>query len=277
MVSHFTGLEVMLLDLLMVLYSLSLNQLFILIFSFSVGFFILLIELIISLVYFSDRIILRWYSAKSLNDPKIEEIVKSISKKASINSPRLYVVTSNMPNLFSVGKGSKNASLVLTSSVLALLDEEELKCALAHELYHIKKGLRRRTVAATFAGIITSISTLAFWFSLLLGFGNEDDPAPNLIRKFAISLGAPHSALIVSLARGEEQETKADSFGAKFCSSSNNLSTALMKIGVANYEINPGHAHLFFAYPLRKEIFNSLFETHPTNDYRIKRLKERDS
>jgi heat shock protein HtpX len=274
MVSHIPGVDFLLFKLLMGLNTLSLNSRFILLLSFSVGFFILLIELIISLIYYSDRIILKWYSAKRLNDPKIEEMVKGISKKAGVNSPRLYVATSNMPNLFTVGKGSKNASLILTSSVLALLDEEELKCALAHELYHIKKGLRKRTVAATFAGLIASISTVAFWLSLLLGFGQEDDPAPNLIKKFAMSLGAPHAALIVNLASEEDQEIKADAFGAKFCSSSDNLSTALMKIGVANHEVNPGHAHLFFVNPLRREIFNSLFETHPPSDDRIKRLKE---
>jgi heat shock protein HtpX len=277
MVSHFTGLDVLLFELLMGLYSLSLNSGFILLFSFSVGFFILLIELIVFLVYFSDKIILRWYSAKRLNDPNIEGIVTGISKKADLNSPKLYVTTSNMPNLFSIGKGSKNASVILTSSVLTLLDEKELKCTLAHELYHIKKGLRRRTVAATFAGIIASISTLAFWISLLLGFGNEEDPAPNLIKKFAMSLGAPHASLIVNLASKKDQEIKADAFGVKFCSNSNNLSTALMKIGVAKYEANPGHAHLFFVNPLRKDIFNSLFETHPTNDNRIKRLTEMDN
>jgi heat shock protein HtpX len=277
MVVLFPGSDALLFNILLGLYSLTLNPNFILLISFSLGFFVLFAELIISLIYYCDKIILKWYSTKKLDDIKIEGIVKGISKKAGVNPPRLYVATSNMPNLFSVGKGSKNTSLVLTSSAIALLEEEEIKCTLAHEFYHIKKGLRRRTVAATFAGIIASISTLAFWSSMLLGFGQEEDMSPNLIRKIAMSLGAPHAALIVNLARGKDEEIKADSFGAKYCSSSNNLATALMKIGVANYEVNPGHAHLFFANPLRKEIFNSLFETHPTNDYRIKRLKERDN
>jgi heat shock protein HtpX len=164
--------------------------------------------------------------------------------------------------------------LILTSAALALLDEGELKCVVAHELYHVKKGLTIRTVAATYAGIITSISALAFWFSLLLGFGNEDDPAPVMVKKFAMSLAAPHAALIVSIVSHKFQEIKADAFGMKFCSNSHNLSTALMKIGVANYDVNPGHSHLFFVNPLRKEIFSSLFETHPVNEDRIKRLKE---
>ena len=225
--------------------------------------------IIIVCVKYCDKILLRWYKAEPLNDVIISEIVQTLALDAGLRPPKTYLTHSDMANIFTVGKSEKQGSIVFTTALLELLEPEELKSVVAHELYHVQTGLRRRSLVALFAGAVASVATLAFWSSLLLGFGAEDDPAPRLIKKFAASVVAPHASMITNLTiKSKKSESEADRYSARLCGESENLKHAIEKTGVTKYAANPGHAHLYFVNPLPKETFNSLFETHPTVETR---------
>jgi heat shock protein HtpX len=233
---------------------------------FSASFFLF----IVFITHYSEKIILRWYKATRLENPVIIDAVQELAINTGFRPPSLYVVPSNMANAFTVGKGVKTASVVFTSKALEMLDNDELLSVFAHELYHINTNLRTRTVTAIFSGMIASIETIAFWGSLLLGFGQEDDPAPRFIKKIAASLAAPHASLIVNLFNGKKREYEADKFGAELRGGTEHLASSLNKIGSTPYDVNPGHAHLFFVNPLPHDTFNSLFDTHPNVEHRVK-------
>jgi heat shock protein HtpX len=225
---------------------------------------------IVFFFFFSDRIMLRWYRARMVEDPRVDAILQDLAARAKISVPRLYAMDSEVPNVFSAGS-PRRASIIITSAAMDMLDEEELEGVLAHEAYHIKNGLRTRTVSAAFAGVLTSMSTAALWGSLLLGFGQEKDPAPRLIRSFTMALFAPHAALITRLANERSKEFEADEYSANLCNHGK-LARALKKMD-RRMPINPSHAHLFIVNPLKEETFNSLFDSHPALSERIKRLE----
>jgi heat shock protein HtpX len=231
---------------------------------------ILFIATIGFFLFFSDRIMLRWYRVRVVEDSRVNTILQDLAAKAEISVPRLYAMDSEAPNVFSVGS-PRRASIVITSAAMDVLDEEELEGVLAHEAYHIKNGLRIRTASAAFAGVLTSMATAALWGSLLLGFGQEHDPAPRLIRSFTMALFAPHAAMITRLANERSREFEADEYSANLCNPEK-LARALEKMD-RQMPINPSHAHLFIMNPLKEETFNFLFDSHPALSERIRRLE----
>lgn len=225
---------------------------------------------------YSDKIILRWYNAREAEEEsEFSKILHSFAEKSGIPCPKLYTIESSMPNVFSLGKCPENASIVITTDAIKLLNSEELESVFAHEMFHIKsKDTRTATITAALGGILTASATFALFGAMFLGFGQSSDPAPRLIRLFTMSLFAPHAAFIIHLTKPGSREYAADEYSVKLCRKSEKLASALKKMEGVKLQMNPAHAHLFIINPLNDEIFNSLFDTHPSTEKRVKHLNE---
>ncbi len=240
-------------------------------------------------IYFSsDGLILRWYRANRITKrPDITKTVDEISKKAGISTPVVFVSDMLIPTVFSVGRNKKHASIILTGSLVSLLDEEELGAVLAHEIHHIKCGdILTGTVSAAISGVLTSLITTSMWVSILIGFGKKEDPVPNIIRFLVTSIVAPPAAFIVQLLSSQLREYMADEKSVYIYRKPQKLISALQKIqeriDTHSYDVNPSHVHLFILNPLHEDPFkllglnlpgyNLLFKTHPSTDDRTERL-----
>lgn len=252
------------------------NIMYLLVIAFIIISFLALIIIFFMIIRFSDRIILRWYNAHEAEDAEIARTLKTLAERSGIPCPKLYTTESSMANVFSVGKRPENASIIITTEAIKLLSGEELRSVFAHEMFHIKnKDLKTATTTAALGGILMASATLALWGSMFLGFGQKNDPGPRLIRFFVMSLVAPHAAFMVQLTKPVPREYAADAYCAKLYGRSEKLADALKKMGGIKHPVNPAHVHLFIINPLgTDEIFNSLFDTHPQTDERIKRLNE---
>jgi beta-lactamase regulating signal transducer with metallopeptidase domain len=76
-------------------------------------------------------------SASLSPDPWIEDLTKQMSEELEIEPPPVTVLEDSNPFIFT--SGSKNHRLILTSGLIEVLDREQLKSALAHELAHIAR------------------------------------------------------------------------------------------------------------------------------------------
>lgn len=232
------------------------------------------------IIYFlSGRILLRWYHSKKAQSSeydKIHSILRNLADKAEVVVPDLYVFDSDLPLLFTVG--TRRNSVAISSKAIEIFDAEELEALLAREIGHIKNdAVSLNTIVALFAGTISAFSTLALWGALLGGFGQEYDPAPKLIRLFAMGIAAPPAALIVQLNTPRGNEGLADAVAMDITKNSKTLETALSRLetfinDLENVRLNPGHSHLFPVNPLKvRDIFNvhlSMFNTHLDLDTR---------
>ncbi len=256
--------------------------------------FVLAVVLVLALLFyfFSAQILLRWYHAKEVQDKNspVCEIVHRLATKADIPVPKVFIVESAMPNAFAVGRNRKNAAIVVTSALTELLDKEEIEAVLAHELTHVKNGdTLIGTEVAVLSGTLTAFATIAFWGSIFTGFGQEDDPAPNIIKIFVTSLVAPIAAVIIQLALSKSREYVADEQSVRMHDGkTDKLASALHKIDErlksGTFEVNPAHVHLFIMNPLHDDEFtvmdfrlptyHFLFHTHPATGERVERLKK---
>lgn len=237
-----------------------------------------LISLVTNFVsfFFSDKIALAMSGAKPLSEnqaPEIFEDVREISRSMGIPSPRLYYTEDIQPNAFATGRDYNHSAVAVTAGLLQVLDRNEVRGVLAHELAHIKnRDVLISTIAAVIAGTISSLAQIGIFF----GGGSDDENRNPIVFLLALIL-APISAVIIQLAISRTREYKADETAARYTKEPQYLANALDKIHTSVKQGLPIHTNdslssLYIQNPFRAGGLTSLFSTHPPVEKRIARL-----
>ena len=237
--------------------------------------------------WWSDKIVLWMYRAKEADKkkyPQLYSIIKEITTKAHLPMPKVYIVDTPQSNAFATGRNPQHAAVAVTTGIMQILDEKELRGVLAHEIGHVKnRDILISTVAATIAGVISYIAMMARWAAIFGGMGGRDNKngSSNILELLLLAIIAPIMAMIIQLAISRSREYQADETGAHLSKDPLALASALQKIekNVHNHPFarmgkTEATAHLFIANPLKASAFLELFSTHPTVEKRVQRLKE---
>jgi heat shock protein HtpX len=246
--------------------------------------FILAIGMNFFSYWFSDKMVLKAYRAQPLDAssaPELYAIVNELAQAARIPMPRLYLINSDTPNAFATGRNPHHAAVAVTRGIMRICSREELKGVIGHELSHvINRDILISSIAATLAGVIMIIGSMARWAALFGGFGGRDDEGrgTNMIELLAMAILAPLAATMIQLAISRTREYQADASGARLTHHPDYLASALRKLEMANerlpmQEAGPATAHLFIVNPLSAEGLTRLFSTHPPIEERIRRLE----
>jgi heat shock protein HtpX len=232
--------------------------------------------------WFSDKIVLMMYKAKEVNEnqePELYSLVKEVSHLASLPFPKIYIIPTENPNAFATGRNPKHAAVAVTSGIMKLLNKDELKGVLAHEMAHVKnRDILVSTIAATIAGVISYLAFIARWGAMFGGFGGRDRDGGNMIELLALAIITPLVATILRLAISRSREYLADETGAKTIHNPYALASALEKLdnGAKRNPLrfgNPSTSNLFIVNPFSAKGLIRLFSTHPPMEERIKRLR----
>jgi heat shock protein HtpX len=234
--------------------------------------------------WFSDRIVLAIYRAKEVNPneaPELYRIVQDLAQKANLPMPRVYIVPMEAPNAFATGRNPKHAVVAVTEGMLSSLPMDEIRAVLGHELAHVKnRDTLLSTVAATMAGTITMLASMARWAAMFGGFrGNDDDEGGGgIIGIIVLSIFAPIAALLLQLAISRSREYIADRDGAKISGTPLSLADALRKMDSIAHRIplttgNPSVSNMFIVNPFSGNGIMNLLSTHPPIQKRIERLE----
>ncbi len=232
--------------------------------------------------WFSDKIVLRMYRAREISEadhPRLYRIVKRVATQAMIPIPRVYIVPSKAPNAFATGRNVDHAAVATTEGLLELLNDDELEGVIGHEMAHImNKDMLVGTIAATFAGAVGILASMARWGAIFGGYGRSDNRSNNAIGLLVAAIVAPLAAMLIQMAISRQREYKADRIGAKVSGKPLALAAALKKIHSApvrlNLEDRPATAHLMIANPLSGKGLTNLFSTHPPVQKRIELLQK---
>ena len=237
--------------------------------------------------WFSDKLVLAMYRAKPLGEseaPQAYRVVREIATRDRIPMPKLYWIPIDTPNAFATGRSPQHAAVAMTRGLLELMNEEELKGVLAHELSHVKnRDTLVMTIAAALAGAVMMVARMAEW-SLWFSGGrsrNEENrgaAALQLVVVLLIAILAPLAAMLIQLAISRTREYGADETGARLAGTPQGLASALEKLDQASKRLpmlnaNPATAHLFIVNPLSMGAIAKLFSTHPPIEERIRRLR----
>jgi heat shock protein HtpX len=233
--------------------------------------------------WYSDKIVLKMYQAREATpqqSPELYEMVQTLARQAGLPMPKVYIIPKEAPNAFATGRNPDNAVVAVTQGLMTLMNRQEIMGVLAHELAHVKnRDILIGTIAATMAGAIMLLASMARW-SALLGGGNRDgnnSGGLGVIGMIAMSVIAPMAAMIIQMAVSRSREYLADATGARIAGNPEGLARALEKLGAYSRRIpmdaNPATAHMFIVNPLSGKSLQSLFSTHPPVEERISRLR----
>ena len=137
--------------------------------------------------------------------PELWSIVASLSQRASIPMPRVYIIENDSPNAFATGRNPEHSAVAATTGILRILNRQELEGVLAHELSHVKnRDILISTIAATLAGAITMIANLARW-SLFFGGRDDNEGGGNIVSVILFSMLAAFAAMLIQLAISRSQ------------------------------------------------------------------------
>jgi len=232
--------------------------------------------------WWSDKIVLKMYRGKEIKPEEAPELysdVQELAQNAGLPMPRLYIVPEQTPNAFATGRNPSNAVVAVTQGIVKLLNREELKGVLAHELAHIKnRDILLGSIAATIAAAITYLAYMAQFAAIFGGGRGRGNPLGLL----AMAILAPIAAMIVRMAISRTREYGADKGGAQICGNPIYLANALRKLGSVSgrvpmqvsEQIVDSTAHMMIVSPLFGGGLGKLFSTHPPMEERVRRLEE---
>jgi heat shock protein HtpX len=228
--------------------------------------------------WFSDKLVLAMYRAKEVKDQKhpLYKIVKEVAEIAKLPMPRVYIIPSDASNAFATGRNPKHAAVAATQGILNLLNHDELKGVMAHEIAHVKnRDILISTIAGTIAGVISFVATMAQWTAIFGGRGRDNG---GMIQLLVLAIITPLIATIIQLAISRSREYLADATGARIVNNSSGLASALEKLhnDVSRHPMRLGNqatAHLFIANPFRSGGILKLLSTHPPMEQRVQKLR----
>lgn len=220
----------------------------------------------------------RSYPVSEAEQPQLYSIIRNLTQQAGLPMPKIYITPSPQPNAFATGRNAEHARVAVTEGILQALSWRELEGVLAHEIGHIKNhDILIGSLAATMAGVITSIANMLQWVLLFGGFGRSDDRDGNVAADLAIMILGPIAAMLIQMAISRSREFKADATGARLVGDPNPLADALERLEAYSMRVpgdfNPATSHLFIVNPFRGQSLATLFSTHPSTAERVRRLR----
>lgn len=229
--------------------------------------------------WFSDKIVLRMYKAREVDDssaPQFVGMVRELATKAGLPMPRVYLIDEDAPNAFATGRNPANAAVAATTGIIRVLSERELRGVMAHELAHVKhRDILISTISATMAGAIGMLANFAMIFGGRSGDGRPANPLAGLL----VAILAPLAASLIQMAISRAREFEADRGGAEISGDPQALASALQKIHRAaqgiplgTTERHPETAQMMIMNPLSGGGLRGLFSTHPSTEERVERL-----
>jgi len=231
--------------------------------------------------WFSDSLAIKAAQAKPVTReelPKVYAMVEDLTQRSGMPMPKVYVSPAAQPNAFATGRNPDHAAVCVTQGILQVLDDDELRGVLAHELSHVKnRDILIGSVAAAVAMGITFAARMAMWGAIFGGGGRDGEG--NAFGAIAMMILAPVAAAMLQMSLSRSREFQADASGAHLLHDGEPLARALEKIEAyakqTPMNINPAQAQAYIINPLtgRKVQYANLFSTHPPTAERIRRLR----
>ena len=158
----------------------------------------------------------------------IKSFVTEVCKQNNMNFPKIGYIDDGAPNAFTYGRTKNDARVVVTRGIFELLNEDEVKAVIGHELGHAAHyDMLFMTVAQLVPLVLYGIYEICTESER--SSNSKDSGYTQLIGLLAYVLYVISNYIILMLSR--TREYYADSFSIEATKNPNSLASALVKIG----------------------------------------------
>jgi heat shock protein HtpX len=163
--------------------------------------------------------------------PRLHQMVAELAEKAGLpNKPKVGISQLPIPNAFAFGRTKKGSRVCVTKGLLELLNEDELKAVLGHELSHIK---HRDVAVITILSVIPMICYMIYVSFLWGGMGRRDRDSGGAIAIGILALVVYFITNLLVMYGSRIREYYADQGSAELGNQPHYLATALYKLTVS--------------------------------------------
>jgi len=209
-------------------------------------------------------------------NPRYYKIVEKLAEDAKLPMPKIYVIDDPAPNAFATGRDPQHACVAVTTGLMEIMDDKELRAVLGHEMSHVKNyDIRVSMIVFGLASIVGLISDIGLRMLFWSDREEEDNSPVGVVFALFTLILAPFVATMIQLAISRQREYLADASSAAM-TSTDDMVNALRKLDTHNRPMrqqNVAAEALFIVGPLKKSVISKLFATHPPLEARIERLE----
>ena len=204
-------------------------------------------------------------------------IVEQLVLEANIPQPKVYLINDDAPNAFATGRDPNHSCIAVTTGLLEIMEDNELKAVIGHELSHIKNYDIR--VSMIVFGLVCLVGFMSDFGLRVLFYSDrkEEDNSPvGALIALIVLILSPIVATLVQMGISRQREYLADASSATLIGNPDDMSAALRKLETHTrrmHQQNVATEAMYISNPLRKSTLSKLFSTHPPIESRIERLE----
>jgi heat shock protein HtpX len=240
----------------------------------------------------ADKMVLAMAGAREVpyeRLPQLHNVVEEVAIAAGIPKPKIYLMSTRMPNAFATGLSPNKAAVGVTTGLLDTLNRRELQGVMAHEIGHIlNDDMRYATVMAVMTGVLVFVAQIVLNARRFFYYGGQHQrrgrgahPVLFIVMILVFMITAilvPILAKLIQMAISRQREYLADATSARLTRDPGGLIAALQKIAASEQPaqpVNQALEPLFFMTPeqMLHNGHKAWLSTHPPVESRIQRLK----
>ncbi len=205
-------------------------------------FYIMVFGLAFALIFIQFLIgpkIVEWsMKVRYINEneyPNIHKMVEELSQKADLpKKPKVGIAEIKIPNAFAFGRTKKDARVCVTRGILDVLNEDELKAVLGHEISHIQ---HRDVVVITMLSVIPMICYMLYISLFWGGISRRGRDSGGAMAIGLLALAIYFITSLLVLYGSRIREYYADKGSVELGCKPNDLATALYKFTLVSAKI----------------------------------------
>jgi len=180
----------------------------------------------------------KWVSQEE--EPELHRTVAELAEEARIPKPKVGISQRSLPNAFAYGRTRHDGRVCVTRGILSLLNRDELRAVLGHEISHIK---HRDMMVITLLSAIPLIMYWIAWGTMWSGmFGGRRQGGGG---GYAVLIGVGAFLLyfitnLLVLYGSRIREYGADRESVRLGNMPHHLATALYKLTYSNARVRGG-------------------------------------
>lgn len=156
--------------------------------------------------------------------PYLHQMVEELALEADVPKPKVGISDYTVPNAFAYGRSKRSGHICVTRGILGLVNRDELKAVLGHEMGHIKHN---DMIITTIVSVIPMVCYYVAWSTI---FSRNRNGNGGALIVGGIAFGAYFLGQLLVLLISRIREYYADAASVEFGCRPEHLASALYKL-----------------------------------------------